>query len=521
MQLSLATFLERRGFQHNPFETTRAERERDLLPGWFRPSMLFERLVGDPTRPETCLLFAPTGHGKTSHRMEVARRVQERVEGPALAVELTDFDVLLQQGVERVTLDAYIAQIHRLFLEAVVAQLYTSPERLRRLQSDHLSYTTFCALLYLHARDLLAGFFRSPQTEERAELLQQQQRGARQRLATLVALAQAVGFVSIYILVDGVDELNETRHNPALMAHMLAALLDAPGVLEAPGLAFKFFLPIQLREILLSEQIGRLDIFHAIPLTWSDADLREMLATRLRMCSQLSSTSQGSTHCFSDLCAADFDVDGQLAAAARGSPRRLLRLCREIVELHLARTADPDEPIAAATVAAVLEREATVMAHASAPEIVLAGAAEPLPAPPIAVVPELAAPPVAAASELAAPPVAVAPEPAGTPPLGIDNRGDIWLGARRLEQRLPPSLRQLLDHLWINRDRVVAYDELIARLYGDDPDFDRRADPHESLRKLVARLRRVLAPDNTGPSSYVDHVPGRGYVLRNVVDETR
>lgn len=484
MQLSLATFLERRGFQHNPFETTRAERERDLLPGWFRPSLLFERLVGDPARPETCLLFAPTGHGKTSHRMEVARRVQERVEGPAIAVELTDFDVLLQHGIEHVTLDAYVAQIHRLFLEALVAQLYGSPERLRRLQADQASYATFCALLHLHARELLAGFFLPPQLDEQAALLRQQQRGARQRLATLVAIARAVGFVSIYILVDGVDELNETRHNPALMARTLAALLDAPGVLEAPGLAFKFFLPVELREVLLSEQIGRLDIFHAIPLSWSDDDLREMLATRLRMCSQLSSTSQGSTHCFSDLCAADLDVDGLLAAAARGSPRRLLRLCRDIVELHLARTADPDEPIAVATVEAILARDE---------------APAPAPAPPRPVVPP--------------------PAPAAAPPLSIDSRDDVWLGARRLEQRLPPSLRQLLDCLWCNRHRVVPYDELIARIYGDDPDFDRRADPYESLRKLVARLRRLLEPGSAGPSSYVDHVPGKGYVLRNVAAE--
>lgn len=501
MQLSLASFLERRGFQHNPFETTRAERERDLLPGWFRPSLLFDRIVGDPARPETCLLFAPTGHGKTSHRMEVARRVQERVEGPALAVELTDFDVLLHAGAGAVTLEAYLAHIHRLFLEALVAQLSASPERLRRLQGDQASYVTFCALLQLHARDLLAGFYLPTQMEEHAALLRQQQRGAKQRLATLVGLAHAVGFVSIYILVDGVDELNETRHNPALMARMLAALLDAPGVLEAPGLAFKFFLPIQLRAILLDEQIGRLDIFQAIPLAWSDEDLRGMLETRLRMCSQLSSTSQGSTHCFSDLCAAEFDVDGLLAAAAGGSPRRLLRLCRDIVDLHLGRTADPDEPIAAETVAAALAPAGGELALAAA-----GGRGEPARA--IGAVDAPPAPPRPVA--LAGPPAPPRPVP---PPLRVDSRGDVWIGAERLEQGLPTNLRLLLDCLWANRDRVVAFDELTALLYGDVSD---RADPRESLRKLVARLRERLEPGRTASATYVEHVAGRGYVLRNV-----
>lgn len=492
MQLSLATFLERRGFQHNPFETTRAERERDLLPGWFRPSGLFDRIVGDPARPETFLLFAPTGHGKTSHRIEVARRVQERAEGPVLAVELADFDSLLRPGATSISLEAYLAQIHRLFLNALAAQLVVAPERLRRLQNDQGSYQRFCALLHLYARDLLAGFYLPAQIDSLAQFLGQQQLGAKQRLAMLVALAQAVGFVGVYILVDGIDELSETRNNPALMARMLAALLDAPGVLEVPGLAFKFFLPSQLWATLVSEQIGRLDIFRAILLDWSVEDLCVMLSTRIRMCSQLSSTSQGSTHCFSDLCATDFDVDRLLAAAAQGSPRALLQLCAEIVERHLRRTTDPDEPIAATTVHAAL----LATGRAAPDALSLAMGAAPGPAP-------------------TAPP---APAPA-VPPLHIDSRGDVWAGTRKLEQRLPPSLRRLLGCLWANRDRVVPYHELFAALYGDDPAFDLRADPRESLRKLVGRLRKHLEPERANSYTYVDHISGVGYVLRNALDK--
>lgn len=499
MQLTLATFLERRGFQHNPFETPRAERERELLPRWFRPSVLFDRIVGDPARPETCLLFAPTGHGKTSHRIEVARRVQERVESPALAIELTEFDVLLRDEGFGISLETYLEQIHRLFLEALVAQLGASPERLGRLQRDQASYLTFCALLHLHAphllhlhaRVLLPGFLQLPQIEEHALLLRQQQRGARQRLATLVALARTVDFIGIYVLVDGVDELSLTRNDPALMARMLAALLDAPGVLELPGLAFKFFLPIELRAVLIAERIGRLDIFRSVALSWSDAELRDMLATRLRMCSQLSSTSQGSTRCFSDLCAAPFDVDGLLAQAADGSPRRLLSLCGAIVELHLRRCADPDEPIAVDTIhAALAAAEPAPRAHAlGAPDA---------PAPPRPVPPP--ASPRAAAS-----------------PLWVDARGDIWLGAQRSAQRLPHYLRLILDCLWANRERAVTYDELIQLLYGAN--LKQRADPHESLRKLVINLREKLEPGQKNSYTYIEQVPGVGYVLRNTADE--
>jgi hypothetical protein len=482
MPLSLAAFLQRRGFQHNPFATIRAEGERDRLPGWFHPSPRFAQIVGDPERPESCLVFAPTGHGKTSHRIEVARRALERPEGQALAVELTDFDVLLPPDGGCVPLDAHLAQIHRVFLSALAGQLRAAPERLQRLQGDPVAYGRFCALLAIHARDLQPWFFPPPQAEELVRFFAAGQLGAGQRLATLVSLAQAAGFRAVYILVDGVDELRETRDNPDLMARILAALLDAPGLLQLPGLAFKFFLPAPLLPALERTAIGRLDVLPQIALDWTGDELCAMLATRLQLCSQLSATSQGSTRCFADLCAADFDVDGLLAAASGGSPRAMLRLCAAILDSHLRATDDPDAPIAAATVRAVL-------AGPPAP------ARPPAPASPVPPAP---------------------PAPPAVPPLSLDDRGDLWLGERRVGAQLPRLRRAVMSCLWANRDRYVTYEELFRAMDGVKPGSRELADPHESLRKLVGHLRELIEPGRPSSPTYIEHIAGVGYVLRNV-----
>ena len=501
MPLALSTFLERRGFHRDPFDTYRAEREGDLLPAWFLRSPLFETVIGDPARPESCLLFAPTGHGKTSHRIELARRVQERLTAPALAVSLTDFSGVLGPDAPRADLEYYIGQIRLLVIEALAAQLSASVERLRQLQADANAYTAFCALLSIWAPTSLAAFLVPAGLDTHAQAWRQQQHSPRRWLEILVSLARSAGFASIYVLIDGVDEWHETRDDPVLQARLLAPLLNAAGVLDSEGVAFKFFLPSALQETLIEQRIGRLDILRSHMLAWKPDDLTAMLALRLGMCSQRSQTSQGSTRSFSDLCAADFNVDHHLALAAGCSPRTMLQLARAIIERHLEDTDDPDAPIAAATVLEVA----------------------PLPT---ETEPNVAAAPAQPATSVPSPP---APVPGGpqneaksqptVPPLFVDGRGDIWIGDSRRIERLPRLRQRCLEYLWANRHRRVSSRELIEEVYRDDPDLSSRADPSGSLRKLIRELRKVLEPELTNSHSYIDDAIGYGYLLRNYRDE--
>lgn len=498
MPLSRATFLERRGFHRDPFDTVRAERERDLLPAWFVPSELFTTIVGTPTRPEPCLVFAPTGHGKTSHRIEMARRVQERADDPALAVSLTDFSGVLGAGAPPPDLDYYLTQLRVLVVEALADQLRASGERLRRMQADSAAYARFCALLALFAPDRQPAFFLPPNLEGMIQHYRQQPPSAQRWLGLLVGLTRSAGFASLYVLVDGVDEWHETRDDLELQARVLAPLLNAAGLLDSEGVAFKFFLPIALRELLLAQRIGRLEIMRSLMLEWRPQDLVAMLEQRLIICSQLSQTSLGSTRCFSDLCAADFDVDLHLAKWADCSPRELLRLADMVVTRHLARSDDPDAPIAAATVL-----EVAPMAEYQPSGLAVGG---PPPATVTSPEPPRRLPNPAAVST-------------GPPLLFVDKRGDVWLGNRRIAQKLPRLRQRCLDYLWAHRNRRVSSKELADDVYRDDPDPDLRADPTGSLRKLIRNLREDLEPGMKNSLTYIDNATGFGYVLRNFRDE--
>jgi hypothetical protein len=467
-------------------------------------------LVGEPQHPESLILFAPQGYGKTSHRLEIARLAGERREAPALTVMINDFSLLLDTSIENLTLDNYITVIRQATLEALDIQITASPVRQMQLQQNARIYARFCALLQLYVP---LRVLERAMPESLADVVRAYERsrlGPKAWLNELHQLARQVGYASVYVLLDGIDELNLTRDKPEVMFQLLSPLLDAPGLLQECGFAFKFFLPEAVEEQMKQRRIGRLDRIPHRSLHWTVEQLREMLAQRLVSYSLMSATNPFATvRRFSDLCDTEQDVDGMLSCAAHSSPRLLINLAREIIERHCQSTGDTEKLIQISTVERVL---AQTTDHDMAPEPrppiveqVLAQTTDhdmaPEPRPPIAV----------AHSEQTA-------DRSGqrTALLFLDERGDVWLDNRRLDVDLSKNLRICLEHLWANRHRKVGYDELQQALYGAT--IDDRGDPRSSLDKLVRRLRATLEPGRQGSRVYVDVLPGFGYVLRNFRD---
>ncbi len=492
MSITLDAFLQSRRFNGNPFATTNAEQEREQLATYFVRASWFERLVGNPQHPESLILFAPQGYGKTSHRLEVARLAGQRRDTPALIVTFSDFDLLLNDR-DQVYLEDYLVILRRLTLEALDAYLHQHPERSLRFQQDQALYARFCALLQNYAPLCFSQRYVPRLNEALAEAFQQTAMGIKEWLRILAQLAAAAGCASVYVLIDGVDEHTKTRNNLDLTLRLLQPLLDAPGVLQECGFAFKFFLPNFLEAPMRQQQVGRLDRIPVYHLQWNESDLRDMLSRRLTSFSLISATSNfGYVNAFSDLCEPASgipDPDTWLIAAARSSPRKLLDLTRNIVEEHCRRVDDPQALIAIQTIIHVLLPDQAYIALRA-----------------------LCTPPA---------PAVVPSDPPPTPPTPIDNtppllffdaRGDLWLGNQRCHSRpLPKNLRSCMQCLWDNRQRTVSYEELQQVLYGDT--LAEREDPRGSLNKIIRRLREILQPGQPGSSTYIAVQPGTGYVL--------
>jgi hypothetical protein len=491
MPITLDEFLRAHQFRANPFGTTNAEQERDHLAAYFVRISWFDRLVGDPRSPESLLLFAPQGHGKTTHRIEVGRIAGERRDHPALIVHFTDFDVLHTEQQRSPHLNPYLPLLRQATLTSLDDFVRRSAERERLLQSDQAALTRFRALLAMFAplRAIERGITRDhPAVATLVNAFEMTPMGMRPWLTELAQLVQAVGCRSVYVLIDGVDELDATRAEPEMALRLLRPLLDAPGILQEGGFAFKFFLPESIEGLLRQHDIGRLDRIPIYKLRWTEGELRAMLSRRLVSYSLLNETNHiVAVQTLGDLCENGFDIDSALIDAAQTSPRRLLDLAQRLIEQHCRDARMPDQLIGEQTIRRVLAE----VGQASTP---LA-----------ATVPET--PPEAPQA---------APEP-DVPLLFFDQRGNLWVGTeRRNPEPLPRQVRVCMEYLWEHRHETIRYDNLLHALYGDT--LIERSDPRNSADKIVRRLREMLEPGKPGSNTYIRVQPGTGYELRNFRD---
>lgn len=500
MQTVINQYLHIKGFQANPFATTNAEQETDRLPSFFVRLPWFDWLVGEPQHPESLIVFAPRGYGKTSHRLEVARIAGDpKREHRALAVIFDDVHSLLHQGIEQVSLEnTYLPFLRRKTLQALKEQIEKQRTSLNVQQPDPETLARLHALLRLYAPRRP---FNIPADEHDIAALMQEYRDTtltpREWLhEELSVLATRAGFASIYVLIDGLDEASETRDHPNVMLKLLDPLVSAPGLLQGCGFAFKFFLPDVLEGPMREHDIGRLDRIPNRSFAWDANELSRLLALRLQTFSREEGSMVSRINSFQDVCEADFDVDACMVEAACCSPRRLIDVARKIVEKHCEQHGAADRQIGEDTIITVLEefsRSLPVMSslteHANNSSLPLH---------------------TNQACDI---------QPDAPPALFLDPHGDVWLGEERLDTNLPKLLRKLLHHLWENRERMVPYDELLDILYGDD--IEGRADPWASCDKLVQRLRKKIEPNKPASSStYIEMLSGEGYVLRNVRTNT-
>ena len=307
------------GFEDNPFAYTNAD-EEDRLPEYFVSPPYFESVFGDPKKPKSFIVFAPRGGGKTAQRRMIER---QSADNEILAITYDNFDFSDVSKPNEVKIYHHLRRIIRFILTGLLVNLHSKPQIEQLLSKDDKQI--FLKLAAEHfgdikstdlkiALDSLKSFkdkfkdfwnewipaigigmqavlkllkpiqdlgdnisnltkFQDPEFKAADSLKFQ--------LKLLVDLSQKLGWKSIYILVDRVDEASTTGGNNAKDSFaLLEPLLRDLSLLEFSGIAFKFFLWDQLQP--LCKDVVRTDRVNQEGLDWDDQMLTDMWEKRLQ-----------------------------------------------------------------------------------------------------------------------------------------------------------------------------------------------------------------------------------------------
>jgi hypothetical protein len=257
------------GFERDPFAKTNAD-EEELLEDYFIEPPFFKAVYGDIRAPNSVVVYAPRGGGKTAlkRRIELSARTEEFLSVtynsfPTAGLKLNDS-----------SLEYHLRNIVRVLLIAVLSEATTSGvERLSTsdrhflyvLAKEHLTQLGRAGLKEVlasvtHISDkakevwnkltgpISAGLnvalahwgFKGPEISK-FEIDKAIAGTLEEQIRFLVSIVPNFGFASAYILVDKIDE-NPLTGGAAASLAFIRPLLSDLGMLETPGMAFKLFL---------------------------------------------------------------------------------------------------------------------------------------------------------------------------------------------------------------------------------------------------------------------------------------
>lgn len=384
---SVTRWLKSHGFTENPFADQEADRER-RLPEYFVDTPFYEDILGRDSTPRSMVIGAGRGCGKSAHRVMVARACRpHNPDSSILAVEYTSFGWLgeaIEHGLREPLLQHHLRFLLEATVEALVHLLVSNDEPARQMPVAPLgrlhwfwqTYGTTATQPSVYYQQLAHAetdlplpanlmpwpeFARGWQTGRltsslettpawelpRVRLLGQlvdaipeaipaERMPANVLYRQLVDLAQAAGLSAVYVLIDRTDEPHTLAAYPERVAEMLGPLLAELPLIEVPGVAFKFFLPLDVVDHLTAFPGVRQDRIFFRDLRWSAQTLVELLTQRLSVFSDGRITSMGQL-CDSSLAN---DIENGLMDAARGVPRTLLRICENLILAHCQHNAD-------------------------------------------------------------------------------------------------------------------------------------------------------------------------------------
>ena len=493
----LSRWLETFGFKSQPFALHEADLEREFLPMCFVDRPYLDNILGDPASPQTAVLTASSGEGKSATReMIVYECLYGELRGRVLPVRYDSFDYLLSQAggdLAQVTLDHHVKAILRLLFQTL---------------REEVPATYFEAMQAFEAGLLLglAGAYADPVSQ--LWLRQVLKRGSPvegidwQAMTPVELLLQAVDLVgrvgppgqpyrAVYILVDRVDEIR--RGDSAACFRAMQPLVSEAALLNRERLAFKFFLPPDFADWIRS----------ALPLApvkiiieridWNEEILLKVINQRVRY------FSDGKREHVEEIFTPELrraTTYERLIGKSGLSPRALLRLINYMVQSHLEREETVDTQFLDRTdlnnALEQFNREAEVNRTQ-----------RPVP---------LSAPAAAG--------VYAAGTPAPVPAVGLylDGSEHVWVDGQPLASSLSRQEYKLLAELNRFSPRPVSTEELILAVWpenrptSESPNSGRFDE--QNLRKLIDRLRdKLKSGDGQAKDRFIKNARGRGYFL--------
>lgn len=362
---SLGQLIKNLGFDENPFQYTNADQE-DRLPKYFVSPPYFASVFGIPEAPRPFIVYAPRGGGKSAQRRMIELQCSRE---NVLAITYDEFEFPELTRASDIRLHHHLKKIVRSCLVGILLTLKEEPQAesrltkqdkrlLLQLSAEHLVGTgeiefeqTLRSLKSLKERfreswnewvpitgtlaNVLLGVLKkfapieienfgslsSFRNEEYAK-----SDSLKHQLRITSTLARRIGWRSIYILIDRVDEAELTGNNFNDSFKLIEPLLKDLQLLESEGIGFKFFLWDMLEST--CKNIVRTDRIEQETLFWQDQLLQQMWETRLEAFSNeniqnLNQISEKTT---------PFTIDELAFIFANHSPRDLVRIGSQILQ---------------------------------------------------------------------------------------------------------------------------------------------------------------------------------------------
>lgn len=345
------------GFSDHPFAQTNAD-EEPFLDRYFVPPPFFDGVVGDPKKAAAAVVLAPRGAGKSAQRRQIelwAEKngvlavtydrfefgVGQKIADVSLAYHLrniiirtlltylsylerySDLLIKLEKHEKRdlsIFVHTYLGGLTGGSLQDLLRELKSLPEKIREFWSKNVGFLESLVSVLLKKFGLES--IDLPTLEQEKKKLSETYK---HQLEVLLALVNKIGFSSIYILVDKVDETEKTGNSSEASYTLIQPILQDLELLSMKGFGFKFFLWDAVLPYFQKD--ARPDRVLQHRLHWGRSALQRVLSRRLL------AFSESKIDKFSSLLedGVGFNIDEAIALIADGSPRNVIRICEKIL----------------------------------------------------------------------------------------------------------------------------------------------------------------------------------------------